>query len=384
MDTGPVLSPKTSRSDRFVVAVRLAVVLGLLYAFLVGVKGLESGIQAFGEDFADRVFANVTNPVAGLFAGILATVLVQSSSVTSATIVGLVGAGALPLATAVPMIMGTNLGTTITNTLVSLGHVRQGAEFRRAFAGATVHDYFNLLTVAIALPLELTTGFLRRGADYLTDLLGRGENLSGVTVESPIKAAVSWPIRQLEGVLEGLSAPLVGSILLGVGVALIFFALTFITRTMRVLVAGGIERSLNRMLDKGAGLGAMGLGVVVTILVQSSSITTSILIPMLAAGILTLNNAYPVTLGANVGTTITALLASLAAASPDALTIALVHTLFNLFGILLFYPVPATRRLPILLAEITADFAQRRHSLVLVYVAVGFIGIPLLGIFWLA
>ncbi len=358
--------------------------LALLYAFLVGVKGLESGIQAFGQDVADRVFDNVTHPVAGLFAGILATVLVQSSSVTSATIVGLVGAGALPLVSAVPMIMGTNLGTTITNTLVSLGHVRQGAEFRRAFAGATVHDFFNLLTVAIALPLELATGFLSRGADGLTDLLGRGENITGVTVESPIKAAVSWPIRQLESLMEAWSSPLVGSVLLAIGVGLIFLALSNITRTMRTLVAGGIERSLNRMLDRGAGLGAMGLGVVVTILVQSSSITTSILIPMLAAGILTLNNAYPVTLGANVGTTITALLASLAAISPDALTIALVHTLFNLFGILLFYPVPAMRRIPIRLAEVTAEFAQQRHSLVLVYVAGGFIGVPLLGLFLLA
>lgn len=358
--------------------------LALLYAFLVGVKGLESGIQAFGQDVADRVFDNVTHPVAGLFAGILATVLVQSSSVTSATIVGLVGAGALPLVSAVPMIMGTNLGTTITNTLVSLGHVRQGAEFRRAFAGATVHDFFNLLTVALALPLELATGFLSRSADALTDLLGRGENLTGVTVESPIKAAVSWPIRQLESLMEAWSSPVVGSVLLAIGVGLIFLALSNITRTMRTLVAGGIERSLNRMLDRGAGLGAMGLGVVVTILVQSSSITTSILIPMLAAGILTLNNAYPVTLGANVGTTITALLASLAAISPDALTIALVHTLFNLFGILLFYPVPAMRRIPIRLAEVTAEFAQQRHSLVLVYVAGGFIGVPLLGLFLLA
>src|SRR5690606_17873309 len=117
----------------------------LLYGFLVGVKALETGINAFGSDVAEGIFDNVTHPVAGLFAGILATVLVQSSSVSTATIVGLVGSGALPLATAVPMVMGANIGTTVTNTLVSLGHVRQGPEFRRAFAGATVHDFFNLL-----------------------------------------------------------------------------------------------------------------------------------------------------------------------------------------------------------------------------------------------
>ncbi|HLU31334.1 MAG TPA: Na/Pi symporter [Acidimicrobiia bacterium] len=375
----------TSRlSDRSLTAVRTVLVMTLLYGFLVGVKALETGINAFGSDVAEGIFDNVTHPVAGLFAGILATVLVQSSSVSTATIVGLVGSGALPLATAVPMVMGANIGTTVTNTLVSLGHVRQGPEFRRAFAGATVHDFFNLLTVSIALPLELATGFLSRSAETITELLGRGENLSGVTVESPIKAAVSWPVDVVEGLLEGTSSVLHGFLLLAMGLALIFAALSLITKTMRALMAGRIERSMNRMLDKGAGLGAMLLGIIVTILVQSSSITTSILIPMLAAGILTLGNAYPVTLGANLGTTITALLASVAAVAPEALTIAIVHTLFNLFGILLFYPLPAMRQIPIRLAQRTSEAAQRHRTWVVGYVGGLFVALPLIGLFVLA
>src|SRR5690606_39067897 len=159
-----------------------------------------------------------------------------------------------------------------------------------------------------------------------------------------------------------------GGILLAVGLLLIFTALTLITKTMRVLMAGGIERSVNRILDKGAGIGAIAVGMVVTVLVQSSSITTSILIPMLAAGLITIQNAYPVTLGANVGTTITALLASLAAASPLGLTIALVHTLFSPFGLLLFYAIPFMRRFPIRLARGLASLTQRSKAWVLVYV----------------
>jgi sodium-dependent phosphate cotransporter len=165
---------------------------------------------------------------------------------------------------------------------------------------------------------------------------------------------------------------------------LIFSALTLITKTMRALMAGGIERSVNRILDKGGGMGALALGLVVTVMVQSSSITTSILIPMLAAGIITLQNAYPVTLGANVGTTITALLASLAAASPLGLTIALVHTLFNTFGILLFYPIPFMRQIPIRLAQGLATLAQRNKSWVLIYVGGAFVVLPLIGLFLLA
>lgn len=370
--------------SRIQTALRFAFVVVLLYGFLAGVKALEVGIRAFGDDFAARLFDNVTHPVAGLMAGMFATVLVQSSSVTSATIVGLVGAGALPLAAAVPMVMGANIGTTITNTLVSMGHIRQGPEFRRAFAGATVHDFFNLLTVLIALPLELTTGFLSRSAVVLTDLLRGGEGVTGVTGDSPISAAVGAPIELLDSALASLGTGWRGGILLAVGLVLILGALTSITKTMRVLMAGGIERSVNRILDKGAGAGAMALGLVVTVLVQSSSITTSILIPMLAAGIITLQNAYPVTLGANVGTTITAILASLAAVSPLGLTVALVHTLFNLFGILLFYPIPAMRQIPLRLAQGLATLAQRNKSWVLAYVGGTFVVLPLIGIFLLA
>jgi sodium-dependent phosphate cotransporter len=161
---------------------------------------------------------------------------------------------------------------------------------------------------------------------------------------------------------------------------LVFIALTLITRTMRTLLAGGIERSLNRLLERGAGIGGMAVGVVVTVLVQSSSITTSILVPMMAAGILTLPNAFPVTLGANVGTTITALLASVAVPEAAALTIALVHTLFNVFGILLFYPIPAMRRIPMGLAQSLGDMAERRKVWAFSWVAGVFFVIPLIGL----
>lgn len=367
-------------------AARVAFVVGLLYVFLVGVKSLEAGIESFGGDFSDRLFENVANPVAGLLAGILATVLVQSSSVTTSTIVGLVGAGALSLEAAVPMIMGANVGTTVTNTLVSVGHIRQGQEFRRALAGATVHDIFNLMTVVVALPIELATGFLSRSAGWLTRVLHGQAAGGGAAPRSPIKAAVGYPVDVVEDVLgsAGSNVAISGTALLGVGVALVFVALAFITRNMRAVMAGRIEQSLNAVLDRGAGVGAMVLGALITVAVQSSSITTSILIPMVGAGILTLNNAYPVTLGANLGTTVTALLASLATDNPDALTIALIHMLFNLFGILVFYPVPAMRRLPIRLAVAMAEIAQRRKRWIVVYMAGAFVVLPLVGLILLA
>ncbi len=379
--TTPAAPPVTTRQPR--TWLRVVLVLGLLFIFLVGVKGLESGIKAFGADFADRLFDTVSSPIAGLFAGILATVLVQSSSVSTATIVGLVGSGALTVGAAVPMIMGANIGTTVTNTLASLGHVRRGAEFRRAFAGATVHDFFNLLAVIVFLPLELLTGFLSSAATALTDVLAGQTSLAGVAPEgSPIKDAIKVPVSWFESGVESLtdSSTVLGVALLVAGLALIFLALAMITKNMRAVMEGRIERSLNAVLSKGAGIGAMFIGLIITIAVQSSSITTSVLIPLVAAGVLSLENAYPVTLGANVGTTVTALLASVAADRPEALTIALVHTLFNISGILLFYPIPRLRAVPIILATKLAAVAAERKQLVVAYVVGLFVVVPILGI----
>lgn len=361
---------------------RVLLVVALLYLFLAGVKGLETGIKVLGSGFTDSLFEGVSNPLAGLFVGVLGTVLVQSSSVTTATIVGLVGAGTLTVESAVPMVMGANIGTTVTNTLASLGYLRRSTEFRRAFAGATMHDFFNVLSVAVLLPLEITTRFLSRSATSLASILRDSATIDFTKPDSPIKAAVKAPISWIERLLEQFTTDegVVGTVLLIAGLVMIFVALAYITRNMRRLVLGRIERSLNAALSRGGGLPAMALGMIITVTVQSSSITTSVLIPLIAAGVLSLRNALPVTMGANVGTTITALLASLATDGNAGLAIALAHTLFNLIGIAVWYPIPRLRSVPVRLAERLAGLAEVRKSLVLIYVVGLFILVPVIGV----
>lgn len=360
------------------VPVRVALVVTLLYLFLVGVNLLEVGIASLGQGFQTAFIASVNNPLSGLFAGILMTVLVQSSSVSTATIVGLVGGGTLPVGLAVPMIMGANIGTTVTNTLASLGSIRRNDEFQRGFAAATVHDFFNVLAVVILLPLELATGFLARAAGWLTTLLRGAEIETTAPGSSPIRQAVKVPVEFIRSFFEaGIPA---GLLYLALGLALIFLALTFITRNMRRLVAGGVQKAMNRFIVKGGGAFGIAVGIAVTIAVQSSSITTSILVPLVAAGVLTLPSAYPITVGANIGTTVTALLASLAVLLPAGLTIALVHTLFNVTAILIIFPVERVRNVPLRAAERMAEVATRNHSLVAAYVLGLFIVIPLLGV----
>ncbi len=377
--------PRSSLGGRTVPPpVRALFVLLLLYVFLIGVALLEVGIAGLGEDFTSGLLDRVANPISGLFAGLLFTVLVQSSSVSTSAIVGLVGAGTIPLALAVPMIMGANIGTTVTNTLAALGNIRRPNEFRLGFAAATLHDYFKLLSVAILLPLELATNVLTNSATWLTERL-RGTEVSEIG-SSPIRTAVKVPVGFIEDLVNRLPLPTVvlAILLLLLGLGAIFAALGLLTKNMRQLVAGGIEQAMNTWIGKGGGAIGIVVGIVVTVAVQSSSITTAMLVPMAAAGILTLRNVYPITLGANVGTTITALLASLAVLRPEGLTIALVHTLFNLLAIAIIYPVPVIRDLPLRAAIWTANVATERRSLVLGYVVGLFIVVPVLGVFLLS
>ncbi|MEZ5375741.1 MAG: Na/Pi symporter [Acidimicrobiales bacterium] len=371
-------APSESASHELPTPVRSVLVVGFIYLFLVGVSSLETGIKIMGADTQERLFSAVTNPVAGLCVGVLGTVLVQSSSASTSVIVGLVASGAISVDQAVPMVMGANIGTTVTNTLVSLGHVRQSAEFKRAFAAATVHDFFNVLAVATLLPLELLTGIVSTTAQRISETL---VGSSGSEWKSPVKAWVKWPVQAIEGVWENVaSGNLLGTLMVISGLLIVLASLTLITKNMRTLVADRVERSMNAVLSKGGGVIALVLGLSITIAVQSSSITTSILIPLTAAGVLSLRNAYPVTLGANVGTTITALLAALAASSPDSLTVALAHTTFNVLGILFLYVLPFARDVPIRLAEGLATIAVQRRSLAFGYVLVSFIVLPLIGV----
>ena len=359
--------------------VRAALVVGLIYVFLVGVSSLESGIKLLGADAQETLFSSVSNPLAGLFVGLLGTVLVQSSSASTSVIVGLVASGVLGFEFAVPMVMGANIGTTVTNTLVSLGHVKRSVEFMRAFAAAVVHDFFNVVVVLVLLPLELLTGAISSLAERISEpLVGS----AGTEWKSPIKAWVKQPVGWLEDLWNSLGADgnTLGTLLVVCGIVIVLVALAFVTKNMRRIVADRVERSLNMVLGRGSGMVALLVGLVITISVQSSSITTSMLIPLSAAGVLSLRNAYPVTLGANVGTTITALLAALATSRPEALTIALVHTLFNIGGIMLLYPITTLREIPIRGAETLARVAVERRVLAVAYVVGTFIIVPILGV----
>ena len=376
------VKPDTHKSP---VLPKLLAVFGLLFVFLVGVRGLGSGFRLLGEDLIQSFFTATENPFMGLLVGLLATTVVQSSSVTTAMIVGLVAApeNPLPLLNAVPMVMGANIGTTVTATIVALGHIGRREEFERAFPVAICHDVFNYLAVLVLLPLELFTGFLQSTAGWLTGSLG---NFGGFVYRSPLSTVLGLGLAPISAVNEALFTT-EGSqavFLIMVSGFLIFGALFFIVKVTSGAVQSRVESAVNKALGVNAVVSIL-IGVLVTIMVQSSSITTSLLVPLAGAGLLRLERAFPVTLGANIGTTVTGFLAAMAVTGVNAtagLQIALVHLFFNLSGTLMIYPIPAVRNIPLRISRRISRLAVRSRRLTLVGVGLLFYGLPALAVFF--
>jgi sodium-dependent phosphate cotransporter len=345
----------------------------LLYLFLLSIQLMSSSLKMLGSDVAKSILEVTENPIIGLFIGILATSIVQSSSATTSAVVTMTVAGTLSVRSAVPIVMGANIGTTVTNILVSLVHVTRKEEFNRAFGGAIVHDVFNILAVAVFLPLEMGTHFIERSAARCAVLF---EGLGGLRVGNPVKFIVGPPINALKHVLTeglGLAERLSGVLLLVLSAVVLFSSLYLIVKLIRSLVIDTLEEFFNKRLFMNAGFFFL-TGLIFTAIVQSSSVTTSLVVPLIGAGVLTVERVYPYMLGANIGTTVTALLAAVALGSPMGITVAFSHLIFNISGTCVFYPL---RFIPISLAKGLGHRAADSKLFALLYLLVIFFLVPL-------
>mmetsp|Transcript_4215 Transcript_4215/g.10943 ORF Transcript_4215/g.10943 Transcript_4215/m.10943 type:complete len:462 (-) Transcript_4215:3365-4750(-) len=362
------------------------ILIGALYMFLVALKLMGDSFKTVGACGMGTFFSAISNPIAGLTAGVIATVALQSSSTTTSIVVSLVGSGLLPIRPAIPVIMGANIGTSVTNTIVSLGQMNHLGEFKRAFAGATVHDCFNLCSVLILLPIEWIFNMLEHLTDAIMhdDIGTTGEKwespfdtivkvitkhiivpdkdvITGVAsgeldcsvtdpnstkyVDHLLKEGLAWlPIHKGDAVVAGTAFQRAefsyGVFMVFVSLAMLMIALTIMVKVMRYLLIGSVKKTFERVVHQnyiGHEYVAMLIGAGLTMLVQSSSITTSVLTPLVGLGTIDLEHMFPLTLGANVGTTITGLLAALVSDKPEGMQIALCHLFFNIFGILIWY-----------------------------------------------
>ena len=329
--------------------IKILTVIVTIYLFLLTIKLLGHSFKLFGKEFAEAMLQTTSNPFTGLIIGIVATSLIQSSSTTTSIVVGLVAGGVVNLENAIPIIMGANIGTTVTNTLVSMGHVGRKAEFKRAFAAGVVHDFFNICAVILLFPLELKFHFIQKVAVFLNDSF---EGIGGMKMFNPLKAILNPVIHLVDSLM--INVPYNEIVLMIISIIGMFAALGLLIKTIRSLVVDKIEVIINKYLFKNDLLG-MTWGMGMTFIVQSSSVTTSLIVPLAGAGIVSIRKIFPYTRGANIGTTGTALLAALATGNPVAVTASFAHLAFNIFGILIFYPL---KFIPITMAEKVSTYVS--------------------------
>lgn len=370
LNTNPGQSSPRNAKSWLLAALRVAYFLFLLYVFFTSIELMSSAFKMAGAGFAEQLINTVSDPVAGLILGFVATGIIQSSSTTTTIVVGLVASGALNIELAVPLVMGANIGTTTTNTLVSMGHVTRPAEFQRAFAASTVHDFFNVLAAITILPIEMAFHPVQKMAVFLQ---GAFAGAGGMSLANPLKAVIT-PLADAVAELIPHTIPLA---ILALG--LLFLALQQMMKVMRGAILHRLETLFDRVLFRNDAA-SFTLGMVTTASVQSSSATTSLIVPLAGTGVLTLRQVFPYTLGANIGTTITAILASFSTGNPAAVTVALAHLSFNIMGIAIYYPLKA---LPIWMAEKAGKLAarSRKNSVTVIGIYVALIFLPLLYVF---
>lgn len=475
----------------------------LIWCFLIMLSLMGNGFKLLGMKDSSKMFDIVENPISALMIGILVTVLVQSSSTSTSIIIGLVGADELSVKNAIPMIMGANIGTSVTNTIVSLGSYNNKENYERAFAGATVHDIFNFLTVIILLPIQWISNFLglitwelsknekpcendcqkwegpikkivkpvvseiiqidKKISKYIyqdycngycdndcstidqqviTDLLCNNDDCTNLpkfkdswisdnllkckrfpqymnveTVDNnqvisylyecpndDCSNSISWnstmtvltdnmyDVCSNDWKSKPCDKPVLKGGLLydwdmndeGAGILCVSFSvfclcicIYLLIKLLNYLLKGRARKWLVNALAYNQYISII-IGALVTILVQSSSITTSTLVPLCAINAITLEQMFPLTLGANIGTTITGLLAaSVAVSNPaEALQVALAHLFFNIIGILIWFPFPKIRKIPLNGAKKLGEYSKKYKFFPFIYTSIMFFAIP--------
>ena len=353
-----------------------AVLCVLIYFMLLAVSIIGNGFNTMTSGHAEGLFEFASHPVTGLIIGILATALIQSSSTVTSIIVAMV-AGGLPITLAVPMMMGANVGTSITNTIVSMGHIHDKREYEKAFQAATIHDVFNVMAVIIFLPLEVLFGILERISGWLVSWM-HSDTAVAVGGFNPIKAVTKPVNEQLQWLLGDLSNGYAGAIMIVLGIGLIVASITFLGRIMKALMVGRAKSLLYKSIGRGP-VSGIASGTAVTVLVQSSSTTTSLMVPLVGSGVLTARDIYPFTLGANIGTCITALIAALGITgvmAEPALQIALVHLVYNVLAVAVIFGLPWLREIPPVFSAALARQVAKRKILGVMYILGVFFALP--------
>lgn len=365
--TQPEIPPSTNNRWKIVLRNTIYILTALLI-FLFALDLMISSLQYLGKTAAETIILATSNPFTGLFIGLLVTAIIQSSSATTSMAVALVASGSLTLQSAVPIIMGANIGTTITSTIISLGFITKKKEFRRAVAAGTYHDFFNILTVVILFPLEYYYGFLSGMAQYFATTFFN-EPIGPVKNDFSFLGGGFSPIIKL--LINGINN---GFVIALVAIALLFGSILFFRKVLTDLLGFGSQEQFQRFFFRSP-MKSFAWGVLTTAAIRSSTVTTSLVVPLVAKKVVKLRAAVPFILGANIGTTITAFIAA-TFNSNAAISIAIAHFLFNFIGVVIFFPIPFIKEIPINLANGLGRLTLKYRLSGFLYLLVAFFFIP--------
>ena len=357
-----------------------------LYLFLCAINVMGSGLKGIGKqsDWLETIIAHGDNPLVALFGAVLVTSIVQSSSFTTSLIITLVAANQMPIETAIFAVMGANIGTSVTGLIVSLGTIRIRKQFRRAYAAALLHAVPNIMTVLILFPLEwITSTMFSNGRGILANIAGYFAGLLGFQEVSkptnPIKLITKPVVSALNSFTEAVAGAGLGasSFMAILGLLLLFIALVFLVKNLKGAVLTRLEGLFSTVFFRNDFVAWLS-GIFSTISVQSSSVTTSLMVPLTGAGAVKLKRAFPFMLGANIGTTVTGLIAALANPTMAAVTVALAHIIFNSCDNLIWYPL---RSIPIRISKAYSALASRSKKWAFIFLTTVFVVVPAIGIF---
>jgi len=346
-------------------------VVFILFIFIFSIDLMVISLSHLGKETIRSMISVTSNPFVGLFIGLLITSIVQSSSTTTSVIVAMVASGSMNIPDAIPIVMGANIGTTITSDLVSLSFISKKIEFRRAITTATSHDFFNILTTLILLPLQYFYNVIGFLAEKLTNLLVLDSGVYNPTTNFTFASFnfVNIPVSHL--LYNTIDNPYITLI---VSVLLVFLSIKLLSKIIYTLLIGPSRYKFEEFIFKNK-FKSFLWGVLLTASMQSSSVTTSLLVPVVAIGRIKAKDAFPFILGANIGTTITAFIAAIFK-NEAAISIATAHLLFNIIGVLIFLPIKSIRNIPIHMATQLGKLTLKYRIIGFFYIIITFFLIP--------
>ena len=370
-----------------------------IFFFIASLEGVKTGFKLIFSEWQNSILGMVTSDTAaitGLAVGMLCTALVQSSSAvvagTMVSMAGMVAAG-LPLTDAVrfgvPMVFGANIGTTVTNTIVAFG-IERGMtteEFKDTIPGVIVDDVYEALTITIFFTIELFTGFISktvlRLGDFYINVLNMEDffaSFENSIVDIIVKEPIIVPMKNL---LVDLAGPKAGGVVMFVlWFVVIIVSMSMITKGLEKMIELEWEERVKAAFDKPAR--GWFTGFMITLLVGSSSIGTSLVIPFLATKVVDLKKAYPYLVGCNMATAVDfSQIYGYMAGGVTGMVLGSAHILLNIIAMVVWFISPL-RVVPVAIAEWLGDkitHNQNAAFALLIWVIALFFVVPLIIIY---